>query len=395
MSSIITEEQKISALISRRVEQLFPNQDEVVSRLRSGERLRFYLGIDPTSPYIHLGHTIPLLLLKSLADLGHEIILLIGDFTARIGDPTDKGTARSALTEEQVKDNMASYVEQISKIMPKGSYTLKYNSSWLQSMSFEDVIKLSAHFTVQQMLVRDMFQKRIEEQKPIFLNEFFYPLMQGYDSVAMEVDGEVGGTDQTFNMLVGRDLEKILLGKDKIVLTARLLENPETGKKMSKSEGNSIGVAEEPNEMFGKVMAYIPDAMIRPMFELCTEVPLEQINELETEFENPKHFKEALAKELVTMYHSAEAAQKAQEEFNNVFSKNQLPKDIQEYELKDKETVVDALINSGLYQSRSEVKRLVEQKAIAINDAVIESWDAPLSAGDIIKAGSRHFLKLR
>src|SRR3989344_8288222 len=209
--------EKIEEVLIRRIEAVFPSKDEVINKLNSGPGLRIYLGIDPTGPDLHLGHTIPILFLKQLQKIGHKPVLVIGDFTARIGDPTGKDSSRKPLTKKEVKNNMKNYIRQVCKILPRGSFEVKHNSSWLSKMSFEDVITLCNYATVQQMLARDMFQERIKNEKQIGIHEFLYPLIQGYDSVAMKIDGEVGGNDQTFNMLIGRDLEKKLINKDKLV----------------------------------------------------------------------------------------------------------------------------------------------------------------------------------
>jgi tyrosyl-tRNA synthetase len=249
------------------------------------------------------------------------------------------------------------------------------------------------------MIARDMFQERIKNQKPIFVHEFLYPLMQGYDSVAMEVDGEVGGNDQTFNMLVGRELEKEYLNKNKLVFATKLLVNAETGKKMSKTEGGLISVDDEPNDMYGKAMRFIPDEMIATVFELCTEKEPEWIGKRKSDIsggENPKNFKEELAFELVRMFHGEKAAFKAQEEFNRIFSENQLPEDIKELEIKGESiSVLDFLGESGLFTSKSEIKRLLSQKAVNVNDQPVSGWDYQVKKGDIVKVGPRKFVKVK
>src|SRR3989344_3353064 len=297
-------ENQLKELLERRLENVFPSKEEAVNKLKSGSRLRVYLGIDPTGPNLHLGHTIPILFLKQLLALGHVPVLVIGDFTARIGDPTGKETARKPLTEQEVKDNMKNYLSQVYKILPKGSFEVKYNSSWLSKMSFEDVVKLASHVTVQQMIAREMFQERIKSEKPIGVHEFMYPLMQGYDSVAIKIDGEVGGNDQTFNMLVGRDLEKKLLNKDKLVFASRLLVDAESGRKMSKTEGGLISLSDSAQDIYGKTMKTVPDEMIVTVFELCTEKDWVWIQDKKPDIKNdPLIFKKELAFELTKMYH--------------------------------------------------------------------------------------------
>jgi len=391
MSKVITDENKIKEALSRRVEEngIFPSRDYVVEKLKEGKELRFYLGIDPTEKDLHLGHTIPLLLLKQLLEIGHKIILLIGDFTARIGDPTDKEVTRKALTKKDVEENMKTYLGQVSKILPKGSFKLEYNSKWLSKMTFEEVIKLTSHVTVQQMLARDMFRKRMDEQKPIHMHEFLYPLMQGYDSVAMEVDGEVGGNDQTFNMLVGRDLEKAYLGKDKIVIATRLLIDAQSGKKMSKSEGGLIAINDSPEVIYEKVMRHIPDEMTKVTFELATERDIEQIKDKH----NPKKFKEELASELVKMYHGEEAVEKAKNRYDAV-AKKETPEEIQEFKVSVVGDILSVMIASGLAKSSSEARRLIDQKGVSVNGKTVENWDEKVRSGDVIKVGPRKFVKI-
>ena len=380
--------------LGRRLENngIFPGLDEVVNILIT-EPKRIYLGIDPTGPEIHLGHTIPLLFLKQLSQYGHRPVLVIGDFTARIGDPTGKETARKPLTEKEVKENMRNYLSQVYKILPEGSFDLEYNSKWLAKMTLEDLIGLASQVTVQQLITRDMFQERLKNEKPIGLHEFLYPLMQGYDSVAMKIDGEVGGSDQTFNMLVGRDLEKKLLNKDKMIFVTQLLVDPTTGKKMSKSEGGLIAVSDEPNDMFGKVMS-VPDGFIEGMFKLCTERKMEWINKHAEDIKNkPYDYKKDLAYELTRMYHGEKEARRAKDEFERVFSEGKEPEEIGEIENKGE--IIQTMISAGVISSKTEAKRLIDQKAVRINDKVVENWGHKTQSGDIIKVGPRKFMKVK
>ncbi|MEK7151618.1 MAG: tyrosine--tRNA ligase [Patescibacteria group bacterium] len=399
MAKIVTDKDKINEFLnSRYLEAVFPSKEKAEELMESGKQMIFYLGIDPTGPSIHLGHTIPLLLLKHLAELGHKIILLIGDFTARIGDPTDKEAARTALSKKDVEQNMKTYVGQAKKIFGEVDFEVKHNSEWLGKMSFADVIKLTSHATVQQMIIRDMFQERIKKEKPIFVHEFLYPLMQGYDSVAMKVDGEVGGNDQTFNMLVGRDLEKEYLGKEKIVFATKLLVDSATGKKISKTEGGFIAVSDSPEDVFGKTMKSVPDEMIKTVFELCTEKPQEWINDWQERVNkggNPKDFKEELAYELVRMYHGEKEAQRAKENFEKVFSGGQLPENINEFKIDGAMTIVNVLQESGMVLFASEAKRLIDQKAVEINGKTVDDWGMQVESGNIIKIGAHRFLKIK
>ncbi|KKS13498.1 MAG: Tyrosine-tRNA ligase [Candidatus Yanofskybacteria bacterium GW2011_GWA1_41_6] len=374
---------------------VFPSVDEAVKILGS-RRCRIYLGIDPTGLDIHFGHTIPLLFLKQILKPelgGHRPVLVIGDFTARIGDPTGKESARKPLTEKEVKDNMKNYLEQVYKILPRGSFDVKYNSSWLSKMTFEDVVKLASHVTVQQMITRDMFQERIKNERPIGLHEFLYPLMQGYDSVFMEIDGEVGGNDQTFNMLVGRDLEKKLLNKDKLVFTTQLLVDTTTGKKMSKSEGGLISVSDTPGDMVGKIMS-VPDGFIRGMFKLCTERDMDWIDEHDDDMKTkPYEYKKELAKELVKMYHGERWATKAMDEWEKVFSKGEMPSEMET--VSGAGQVMTNVIAGIVQGSNTEAKKLLDQGAVRVNDIVVKDWGNELKEGDILQVGPKTFRKVK
>ncbi|NQV90203.1 tyrosine--tRNA ligase, partial [Candidatus Uhrbacteria bacterium] len=299
--AVSTDTQKIEQLLTRGVENVYPSREFLEARLKEGKQLSLYLGIDPTGPDLHIGHSIQLRKLKQFQDLGHRIILLIGDFTGMIGDPTDKSSARVRLTRDQVLKNAERYKEQAGRILDfdgENPVEVKYNSEWLGKMSFADVVELASNFTVQQMLERDMFDNRMKEGKPIYMHEFMYPLMQGQDSVSMDVDGEVGGNDQTFNMLAGRTLMKAVSGKEKFVVTDKLLADP-TGKKMGKSEGNMITLADSSDEMFGKIMSWT-DGMIVTGFEILTEEDFEAVQKELDEGTNPRELKARLARAIVT-----------------------------------------------------------------------------------------------
>ena len=273
-------EENIKQILSRGIENIFPNKEFLESKLLKGDKITIYLGIDPTGPTLHLGHIIPLRKLAEFQRMGHQIILLIGDFTGMIGDPTDKTATRKRLSREQIMDNCKRYKKQASKFISfsgDNKALLKFNSKWLAKMSFEEVLELTSLMTVEQMLKRDMFEKRMEESKPIYIHEFLYPIMQGYDSVAMDVDAEIGGNDQTFNMLVGRDLMKKLKDKEKFVITTKLIVDSE-GKKMGKTEGNMVSMDQSPDDIFGKVMSW-NDNLILSGFELCTDIDIEKIKE--------------------------------------------------------------------------------------------------------------------
>lgn len=391
-----TTKSELTVFLERYGESFFPSKNEVINKIYSQTPLLFYLGIDPTGPDIHLGHSTNLIVLKKLISVGHKVILLIGDFTAKIGDPTDREAVRKPLSDQQIADNMKTYLEQVNKILKPGSYEAKHNSSWLDKMSFSDVVKLAGNFTVQQMIVRDMFQERIKKEKPIGLHEFLYPLMQAYDSVAMKVDGEIGGSDQTFNMLAGRKLSRELLNKEKIVITTKLLENPKTGKKlMSKSAGDYISLNDSPQDMFGKTMA-LADVSILPMFELVTEVSSQTVSEAKENLkkgQNPKILKEELALELVKTYHGQEEAERARREFNRVFGQKKAPQEVKKIKLSNPETKLSNFLKDWLGVSLSEAGRLIEQKAVSINDQVVADPKTLVKSGDLIKKGPRQFIQ--
>ena len=361
---------------------VFPSYDEAVRRLAEEQALVFYTGYDPTGDNLHIGHTVSLLLLKSLArDLGHEIIILFGDFTARIGDPSEKESARRVLTEEEIDAHMQTWDRQVAALLGDVPYTIKYNSEWLSGMNFADVIKLSAKVTVQQMLVRDMFQERLKKERPIYLNEFLYPLAQGYDSVAMRVDGEVGGSEQTFNMLVGREFEKEILGKDKLVLTTPLIVDSRSGKKMSKSEGEVIAITDSPQEIRRKILD-VDDGMIRSLFELCTEKEQEWIDAhcpQGAKPEDPRAAKEELAAELIRMYHGGDAVAQASSAL----------------EIEQTGPLDRVLKESNLAASLGEAKRLVEQGAVQVNGTRVTRWDTEIGHGDALQIGKGKFVKVK
>ncbi len=390
-----TDPQKIEELLSRGVENIYPKKEFLESRLKSGEQLTLYTGYDPTAPSLHIGHGITMLKLRQFQDLGHKIIMLIGDFTGMIGDPTDKTSARQKLTRKQVLENCKNYQKQAANILNfKGSnkVEVKYNSKWHSEMSFEDVVELSSHFTVQRMLERDMFENRMKEEKPIYLHEFLYPLMQGYDSVAMDVDGEVGGNDQTFNMLAGRTLMKDLKNKEKFVLTTKLLVDA-SGKKMGKTEGNMVSLSDKPEDMFGKVMSWT-DEMMGKGFELCTTLPMNEVNKMQTEMPNPRDQKLKLAYEIVKTFLGATFAKAAQDNFHRVFQEKSKPQEIPELKPSAAD-IITALVESGICKSKSEARQVISQGGVKINDKKVENIDAQVKAGDVVQKGSRFFVKIK
>ncbi len=394
------EEIKNNTLLTRGVSAVYPTANYVASRINRGEKLTIYLGIDPTGPTLHLGHVIALRKLGEFQRAGHKVIMLLGDFTAMIGDPTDKGATRKQLTHKEVMKNLKNYKKQASKILSfsgKNSAKVMFNSKWLGKMKFEDVLNLASNMTVSQMLERDMFEKRIEEGKPVFIHEFMYPLMQGYDSVAMDVDGEIGGNDQTFNMLAGRDLMKSLKNKEKFVITMKLLED-NTGKKMGKTEGNMIALSDSITEMFGKVMSW-NDNLIIPGFELCTDVPMEDVASIATDITrgalNPRDAKMRLAREIIKIFFSEEKANKVQEEFIATFSKKEIPDNIDNINVGADELLIDIFVKEKLVSSRSDFRRLVDEGAITnlTTDKKVSDNNTKVDSG-VYRIGKKRFIKI-
>ena len=396
----MTKQEQINQVLTRGVENIYPNKQALEKILKSNKKIRLYNGIDPTGPSLHLGHSVQMMKLKQFQDLGHEVIVLIGDFTAQIGDPTDKSAVRQQLTHKQVMKNCKGYKEQISKILDLDKVEFKYNSKWLGNLSFADTLELSSNFTAQQTLARDMFKKRMQTGKDLYLHEFLYPLMQAYDSVYMNVDLEVGGNDQMFNMLAGRTLMKKMKNKEKYVMTTKLLVDP-SGKKMGKTEGNMVNLNEKPDQMFGQIMAW-PDGLIVPGLELCTYIPMEEIKQIDKDIKenkrNPRDVKAKLAKEIISIYYSEKEAEKAEEEFNKIFKEKGKPTEIPICKLLNKEyDILDLLIETKLVLSKGEAKRLIEQDGVKIDNQKITDWQKEINIKDnmIIQVGKRKFVKIK
>jgi tyrosyl-tRNA synthetase len=389
---IITDAKKIEELLTRGVEDIYPTREFLEKRLKSGEQLTLYTGYDPTAPTLHIGHGITMMKLREFQDLGHRVIMLIGDFTGTIGDPTDKTSARQQLTRKQVLQNCKEYKKQASAILNfggKNPVQLKYNSKWLAKLKFADILELSSHVTVQRMIERDMFQGRMKSEKPIYLHEFMYPLMQGFDSIAMDVDGEVGGNDQTFNMLMGRDLMKELKHKEKFVLTMKLLAD-NTGKKMGKSEGNMVALSDAPDDMFGKVMSWSDD-MISRGFELCTRA---DVPSAETISQEPMKYKKSLAFEITKNFLGEKAAEAGRANFEKVHQSKETPTDIQEIKPSAYD-VVTVLVESKICASRGDARRQIEQGGVKVNDARVDSAALAIKSGDVVQKGSRFFVRVK
>ncbi len=403
MSKVITNAKMIDELLSRGVEKIYPSASLLKKKLMTGEPIKLYCGYDPSAPSLHIGHAISFNKLSQFQKLGHKVVFLIGDFTGMIGDPTDKTAARKKLSREEVLKNSKEYQKQGASFLSfsgDNSAKLMYNSEWNDKLTFKDLIELSSNFTVQQMIQRDMFQERLKEEKPIYLHEFMYPLAQGYDSYAMDVDLEVGGNDQMFNMMRGRDLQKVLRNKEKFVMTLKLLAD-DSGKKMGKSEGNAVFLDEKANDMFGKVMSW-SDGLIINAFELCTQVPMSEIKTMKQQMTNnevnPRDLKMKLAYEIVKIFHDESSAQIAQDYFINTFQKKEIPDEIVEVKMKGKNRkIVDLLIEGSLVESKGEARRLIEQGGIKIDGQVIKeiNMDIDLKEGMIIQRGKRQFIKIK
>jgi len=394
---IITDIKRIEEIFARgEVVEILPSKKEFIEKLQSGERLKMYIGFDPTFTALHLGHAKNIMFMEELRQLGHEIVILFGDFTAQIGDPSDKGATRKQLTGEQVKANVAGWMDQVKPLIkfddPENPAKVLYNSEWLSKLSFVDVVNLASNFTVQQMLERDMFAKRLKENTPIHLHEFMYPLMQGYDSVAMDVDVEVCGTDQTFNALAGRTLLKRLKNKDKFVVALNLIANPKTGELMSKSNGTGVFINLPPNDLFGAIMS-LPDPMIEPLFVHCTRIPLTEKDSLMNK--GPRDAKAGIAFDIVQRFYGEEMAKKALESFEKTFSKGGLPEDIQEIILKSGESLPEILIKAEVIPSKAEWRRLIDGGAVRLEDdsKITDPNFAPTS-GTILKIGKRRFVRV-
>jgi len=395
----ISTQKKIERLLKKGVAEII-DEKSLYKKLISGKKLRVKFGIDPTSPDLHLGHSIALRKLRDFQELGHQVIFLIGDFTAKIGDPSGRKTTRKPLTDEEIKKNMKDYVKQAGKILDMKKVKVHYNSEWYKGKDMEFLMTLASYFTVSRLLERDDFQKRLKENIDITLLETIYPLLQGYDSVALKADVEIGGTDQKFNLLVGRKMQRKFNQSEQDIITVPLLEGTDGKRKMSKSYGNYIAFKDSPLEMFGKIMS-IPDALLWKYFELLTDVPEDQIEELEKLVsKNPVYLMEAkkrLAREIVAMYHNKKSSITAEKEFEKIFSKKELPSKIPEVKIKEKNLpILDLLVKTKLVPSKSEAKRLILQRGVKIDGKVQDDWrkNIEIKKGMVLKIGKRKFVKI-
>ena len=401
---IITDKNKIEEVLMRGVENVYPSREALEKVLLSGKKLRIYNGIDPTGK-LHIGHGVVLKKLRQFQDLGHEVIVLIGDFTARIGDPTGKSAARKKLAKAQVEKNAANYKKLIGKILDlnkKPFVRFLHNEKWTNKLKPEDILELASYFTVSRLLERDMFQNRLKAGKEIYVHEFLYPIFQAYDSVTMDIDLEIGGNDQTFNMLAGRTLMRKTKNKEKFVLTTKLLTDP-SGKKMGKTEGNMINLDESAEEMYGKIMSW-PDELIGVGFEICTDVPMVEVDKIKHELKaggktNPRDLKMRLAFEVIKIYHGEKEAAKAQEYFVKTVQKGEMPNDVQIVPSQAPSvSIIDYLVEAGLATSKSDARRKIEQGGVYVEGKRVESFDLILNSesdeGKIITVGKRHHKKI-
>jgi tyrosyl-tRNA synthetase len=386
---------EINYLLKRAVAEIIV-EEELIELLRSGKKLRIKEGLDPSSPDIHVGHMATLRKMRQFQELGHEIVIIVGDWTAQIGDPSGRSVTRPMLTSEQVKTNAETYLKQFFKIVDKEKTEVRFQSEWFGKFDLADVVRLTSKFTVAQFLAREDFSKRFSEQKPIAITELLYPLMQAYDSVAVQADVELGGTDQKFNFLVGRELQSMMGQRPQQCFMVPLLVGTDGVQKMSKSLRNYIGIAEPPETIYGKTMS-IRDDLIMQYFELVTDVPDKELAELkkhlENKTENPMVLKKRLAREIVTQLYGAKEAQEAGEHFIKVVQKKELPDEIKEFKINADATIGRLLVDAGLAASRSEATRLILQGAVSIDGVKIIDINQHIGKNVIIKAGKRRYLK--
>ncbi|MFH0733694.1 MAG: tyrosine--tRNA ligase [bacterium] len=392
-------------IIKRGTSEIIPEEElvkKIEESIKSGNPLKIKFGCDPTRPDLHLGHSVVLRKLAQFQELGHHAILIIGDFTGMIGDPSGRNATRPPLTMEDTRENAKSYLEQAVKILDKDETEVVFNSDWLGKMNFEDVIKLASKYTVARMLERDDFTKRFKSGIPISVHEFLYPLAQAMDSVAIKSDVELGGTDQKFNLLVGRDIQREYGIIPQVIITFPLLVGTDGVEKMSKSYNNYIGITDSPKDIFGKTLS-IPDSLIYTYYELTTDVTNEELIDIKSSLANPetnpRNLKRELAKKLVAMYHSTEEAEKAEREFDEIFVKKGLPDDIPDFLISAENSnieILDLLVLTNLAPSKGEARRLVTQGGVSIDGEKITDLKATIEikSGEILKVGKRNFIKL-
>lgn len=372
-------------------------KQKLIKSQKENRPLIIKLGLDPTAPDIHLGHAVVLRKIRQFQDLGHRAIIIIGDFTGMIGDPTGRSKTRKQLTKEEVLENAKTYERQIFKVLDKEKTEVRFNSEWLSKLNFRDVIELASKYTVARMLEREDFKNRFSQQQSIGIHEFFYPLMQAYDSIAIKADIELGGTDQRFNILMGRMLQRDYGQDSQVAMFMPILEGTDGVEKMSKSLGNYIGVNEEANEIYTKVMQ-IPDSMIIKYFELATDIHPDEIDKIRIELEksdvNPRDIKMRLAKEITALYHGEIKAASAEEYFKSLFQKNEIPDDIPTMKFEPNTGLIEVMVSSSFSSSNSEARRLLNQGGVKINGERIDDFNITLKSGDILQVGKKKFLKI-
>ena len=384
--------QKIDDVLTRRVEEILPDR-ESLKKIMQKRKIRVYLGIDPTGSKLHLGHTITLRKLQDFADLGHEAILVIGTGTVLAGDPSLREEARKMISEKEIEKNIKTWKEQAGKIVDFSKVEIKYNGDWLLKLSLGEIIKIASKISAAKLFQREMFRRRIKSGGVVWTHEFFYPLLQGYDSVHLKTDLEIGGTDQVFNMLIGRELEEKMLKKDKFVLTCPMVLGTD-GKTMSKTSGNCVWISDPGQQMYGKIMS-IRDSLIWDYFKLLTNLPLDEIAKIKKL--NPREAKASLAREIVKMYHGANAASGAEKEFERIFKENKAPTKMPGIRILDKEmSLLQLLVRTKLVSSKSEARRLVSQKGIKIDSLPEDDWQKiiRIKNGTIVQVGKRKFVKI-
>lgn len=385
-------------LFTRGVEQIV-GREEIEAAIKAGRKLRIKFGVDPTRPDIHIGHAVVLRQLRQFQDMGHTIIFLIGDYTTKIGDPSGRSKTRPVLEDAEIADNARTYLDQVGQILDVKKAEIRYNSEWLGKLSFADLLRLASNMSVAQLIERDDFKNRLESGVELSLHELLYPLMQAYDSVALEADVEFGGNDQLFNLMAGRSLQKKLGQHSQAIFVSELLVGTDGSKKMSKSLDNYVGITDAPLDIYGKVMS-IPDNLIAPYYKLCTEISLEQIEALVQTLAagaNPRDSKASLAREIVRIYHGEAQALEAEENWNKQFRDGETPDKIPEFTLVDKHlNLVDLLVASNLAPSKTEARRLIEQGGVKLDGHVqVPDSDPVLADGDIIQVGKRRYIKLK
>jgi len=393
MVKVITSEAKIKELLIRGVEEVIEYED-LEKKLKSGRVLKVKLGIDPTSAKLHLGQSVPLLKLRDFQELGHQIVFIIGDFTGLVGDTSDKSSERPMLDEATIKRHMKSYVEQAAKILDIKKCEIRYNSEWLKKLNYLEISKQANQFSINEFISRENIRRRLDANQRVSLREVLYPLMQAYDSVAIKADVEIGGTDQRFNLLAGRELQRFYGQEPQNILTVPLLEGLD-GRKMSSTWGNTINLTDSSRDMFGKIMS-LKDELIIKYFVLITRLDLKEIKRLETALQkdaNPRDIKMRLAYELVKFYYSEKEAQKEQEYFIKTFSRKELPQEAMEVKLTHYD-LLSALIETGLAKSKSEARRVIKQKGVKVNQKVITDLNYLLKSGDILQKGKIFFRKI-